>query len=175
MKTIILYGAPAVGKLTVAKELSKITGFELLHNHLINDLINVAADFGTTEFWKMAHKYRLDIIEQAMVNKRKGIILTFFYAKEADDLYLKKVIDKAKKHNGKIFFIHLLCEHKELFKRLKHPSRKFFKKLKDVKKLNEVIKKHEIFSDVPFKPNLSIDNTKISPKKVAKLIVEFIG
>ena len=175
MKTVILYGAPAVGKLTVAKELSKITGFEVLHNHLINDLVHIAADFATPEFWKIAHKYRLDIMEQAALSKRKGIILTFVYAKGVDDPYLKKVIHQARKHGGKIFFAHLICEHGELFKRLKHPSRKVFRKLKDTKKLKEIIKKQEVFSDVPFKPNLRIDNTKVSPKKVAKLIKDFIS
>ena len=39
MKTIFIYGAPAAGKLTVANELAKRTGFSVLHNHLINDLI----------------------------------------------------------------------------------------------------------------------------------------
>jgi shikimate kinase len=170
MKTIILYGAPAVGKLTVAKELSKITGFEVLHNHLINDLVLISADFGTPEFFKVAHKYRLEIMEQAALNKRKGMILTFVYAKKSDDSYLKKVIKQARKHNGKIFFVHLVCERKELFKRLKHPSRKSFRKIKDVKELSEFINKYEIFSDVPFKPNIKIDNTKISPKKTAKII-----
>jgi shikimate kinase len=175
MKTIVLYGAPATGKLTVAKELAKITGFELLHNHLINDLVHIAADFGTPEFWKIAHKYRLEIMEQAALSKRKGIILTFVYAKKTDDVYLKKIIKQAKKHSGEIFFVHLICEHKELFRRLKNPSRKSFRKLKDAKKLKEIIKKHEIFSDVPFKPNLRIDNTKISPQKVAKTIKNFIS
>jgi len=174
MKTIVLYGAPAVGKLTVAKELSKITGFEILHNHLINDLVGVAADFDAPEFWEMAHKYRLDIIKQAALSKREGIILTFVYAKEADEPYLKKVINQAKKYNGKIFFAHLVCDHKELFKRLKHPSRKIFKKLKDTKKMKEIVRKQEVFSDVPFKPNLRIDNTRISPAKTAKLIKNFI-
>ena len=34
MKHLFLYGAPAVGKLTVAKELADLTGYKLFHNHL---------------------------------------------------------------------------------------------------------------------------------------------
>ena len=33
MKTVYIYGAPGAGKLTVGKELSRLTGFSLLHNH----------------------------------------------------------------------------------------------------------------------------------------------
>ena len=40
MKLIVIYGPPAAGKLTVAKELSKLTGFKVLHNHITIDLID---------------------------------------------------------------------------------------------------------------------------------------
>ena len=170
MKTILFYGAPCVGKLTVAKELSKITGFKILHNHLINDLVSVACEFGTPEFWKIAHKYRLELLNNAALNNRSGIILTFVYAKKTDDPYLKKIIRQAKKHNGDIIFIHLVCDKNELLKRIKNPSRKLFSKIKTHKKLNSVIKIHNIFDDVPHQPNFVFDNTKLSPTKTAKLI-----
>ena len=170
MKTILLYGAPGVGKLTVAKELSKITGYKVLHNHLINDLVSTACDFGTPEFWKIAHKYRLELMDQSALNKKSGIILTFVYAKKSDDPMLKKIVIQAKKHNGEIIFVHLVCDKKELLKRLKDPSRKLYKKIKTHKKFNEVLNKHDVFGDVPHEPNIVIDNTKLSPSKTAKLI-----
>jgi adenylate kinase family enzyme len=39
MKLIILYGAPAAGKLTVAKELAKTTDFVVFDNHQIIDIV----------------------------------------------------------------------------------------------------------------------------------------
>lgn len=39
MKLVLLHGPPAVGKLTVAKELSKLTGIPLFHNHLTRDMV----------------------------------------------------------------------------------------------------------------------------------------
>lgn len=170
MKTVLIYGAPGVGKLTVAKKLSKITGFKILHNHLINDLVAVASEFGTPSFWKIAHKYRLELMDQAAINKRNGIILTFVYAKKTDDPYLKKIVQQARKHNGKIIFIHLVCDKSELLKRVKNPSRKLFRKIKTHKKLNGIIKKHNIFDDVPHQPNFVVNNTKLSPARTAKQI-----
>jgi len=170
MKTIMFYGAPGVGKLTVAKELSKITGFKVLHNHLINDLVEIACEFGTPEFSKIAHKYRLELMNQAAINNKSGIILTFVYAKKTDGSYLQKIIQQARKYDGEMIFIHLICDKNELLKRVKNPSRKLFKKIKTHKKLNEVMKKHNIFDDVPYQPNFVIDNTKLSPSKTAKLI-----
>lgn len=45
MKLIFIYGQPAVGKLTVAKELEKITGYKILHNHLFVDLVRSVFEF----------------------------------------------------------------------------------------------------------------------------------
>ncbi len=39
MTFVLLYGPPAVGKLTVANELAKLTDFKVFHNHLSIDLV----------------------------------------------------------------------------------------------------------------------------------------
>ena len=39
MKLIIIFGPPAVGKMTVGYELAKITGLRLFHNHMTIDLV----------------------------------------------------------------------------------------------------------------------------------------
>jgi shikimate kinase len=172
MKTIFIYGAPAAGKLTVANELAKITGFSVLHNHLINDLIQSVEEIGTPEFWTIAREYRLDLMERAAKAKRKGIILTWIYGKPNDDAALKKIVLQARKHNGKILFVHLVPDHEELFRRVKGPSRKAFRKVKTAKMLRVIMNRRDIFSDVPYTPNFVIDNTKVSPHKTAKLIQE---
>jgi hypothetical protein len=38
MNLLYLYGPPATGKLTVAKDVSALTGYHLFHNHLTLDL-----------------------------------------------------------------------------------------------------------------------------------------
>ncbi len=45
MRLIVLYGMPAMGKLTVAKELQKLCGYELFHNHLTVDLLLSTFEF----------------------------------------------------------------------------------------------------------------------------------
>jgi hypothetical protein len=39
MRLVFIYGIPATGKLTVAQELAKRTGYSLFHNHLVVDLL----------------------------------------------------------------------------------------------------------------------------------------
>lgn len=174
MKIVFIYGPPASGKLTVAKELSKMTGFKIFHNHLINDLVDVAYDLedDEKEFWKLVNKYKKEILDLACKNNR-NLILTFCFVKGMDDKYLKELINIIKKHNGKISFVHLVPEHKELFKRIVCESRKNYGKLKHSGKLKKVLKKHDFYTSVEYKPNLIIDNTKLSPKKVALKIKKY--
>ena len=50
MKLILLYGPPAVGKLTIAKELARLTGFKLFHAHLTSDVVEAIFPRGTPRF-----------------------------------------------------------------------------------------------------------------------------
>lgn len=47
MKVVLLYGPPAAGKLTVAEELEKLTGFKLFHNHLTVNPVHALSEFGS--------------------------------------------------------------------------------------------------------------------------------
>ncbi len=40
MRLVILFGPPAVGKMTVGYELEKLTGLRLFHNHMTVDPIS---------------------------------------------------------------------------------------------------------------------------------------
>ena len=178
MKLIFIYGPPATGKLTVAKELSKLTGYKIFHNHLTADLVSSIFPFGTKAYSDLVAKIRLDLIETATKNKVRGIIFTFVYGVEtsggtADDRFIKKVINKVEKRNGQVLFVKLTCEEKELRNRLKHPSRKAFKKLNKIKILQSIRKKYDLSAVVPFGKTQIIDNTKLSARKVALMIKRY--
>jgi tRNA uridine 5-carbamoylmethylation protein Kti12 len=53
VKLIFIYGPPAVGKLTVASELAKLTGFKLFDNHVSIDFVKSVFDYGTRRYWKL--------------------------------------------------------------------------------------------------------------------------
>ena len=45
MWLLFLHGPPASGKLTIARELKTLTGFQLFHNHLAVDLLESVFEF----------------------------------------------------------------------------------------------------------------------------------
>ena len=61
MKLIFIYGPPAVGKLSVATELAKLTAFRLFHNHVSIQFVKSIFDFGTKPFWILTDKFRREM------------------------------------------------------------------------------------------------------------------
>lgn len=169
MKLVFIYGPPASGKLTVAKELAKITGFRLFHNHLTFDLIESIFGFEHKRFWQYNRKLRYQILR--LVAKEKiNLILTYCFAKGEDENKIKKMMNIIKNVGGKVYFVQLCCEKETLRKRVKASSRKKYGKVKTVKRLDVILKKQRFFHPVPYKPNFFIDNTEISPKRAALMI-----
>jgi dephospho-CoA kinase len=173
MKFIVICGPPAVGKLTVAKELAKITGFKVFHNHLAFDLVHSLFEFDKGPFWKLITKVKMDVIEAAAKEKSvKGIIYTFCYEPN-DDKQIRKLERMLKKHHVKVYYVHLMTNKKTLHKRVKHASRKNFGKIKTIKNLKNAFKKWDLFQVPPFNPLLRIDNTTLSAKKTAEMIKQY--
>jgi len=173
MKFVMICGPPAVGKLTVSKELAKITGFKVFHNHFAFDLVNSLFDFDKGPFWKLITKVKMLVIEAAAKEKSaKGIIYTFCY-EPGDDKQIRKLERMLKKHNVKVYYVHLMTNKQTLYKRVKHASRKNFDKIKTIKTLKGAFKKWRLFNVPPFKPLLRIDNTNLSAKRTALMIKKF--
>jgi RNase adaptor protein for sRNA GlmZ degradation len=170
MEIVFIYGPPAVGKLTVARALSKITNFPVLHNHLIVDLLGVVFDWGSKPFRQLNDKIRMDLIEAASKQDLPGLIITFVYECPTDDKIIKQLIRLVQRHKGNIRFVQLKCDQKFLFRRVRHASRREFHKLHDAKALKRCLSKWNWTSAIESVENLTIDNTSRSAKRVAKEI-----
>lgn len=140
MNLIFLYGPPGVGKLTVAKELARVTDYRIFHNHLTVDLVESIFPFGSEMYTYYVRLYRLQLIEAAARAGVKGIIMTFFYVPPKDNLFIRKLESRVKKHVGRMFFVQPSCDVKELKKRLKHPDRRRYLKMNKIKTLDRVMK-----------------------------------
>ncbi|MGH2437239.1 MAG: AAA family ATPase [bacterium] len=170
MTLVFMYGPPAVGKLTVANALAKLTGYRVFHNHLTVDLVASIFDWGQGPFFRFVNRYRVELIEAAAKADINGVIFTFVYAKDADDRFVAAVVDAVERHGGRVCFVRLTCERNELWRRVRAPSRAHFRKVTRVKKLRELFGRYDISSDVSHRPNLVIDNTRVGPRKAAQMI-----
>lgn len=162
MKLIFIYGPPASGKFTIAREISQQTGFKLFHNHATVDLVAKFFEFGTKSFWDLLHAVRLDIFEATSADKIEGMIFTYVYEKGVDDKFVKKVIDVIEKNKGKIIFVHVSCDQKELLERVGDKSRFQFQKIKTRESLTEILNRNDFTSAISFVENIEVNTTNQS-------------
>jgi shikimate kinase len=174
MKLIIIYGPPAIGKFTVAKELAKLTSYKVFHNHIALDAVESVFTSDKKIFWSLVSEFRLRIIEEAAKENIPGVIFTSGYHGQPLDPTLKKIITKVKKHKGKVYFVHLIADRKELFKRVTSAERRRYLKTRTASDLKRRLANWDMTKDVPFKePNLTIDNTKLSARTVSRMIKKY--
>lgn len=171
MKFVFIYGPPAVGKLTVAKELAKITGFKVFHNHHTFDIAHEMLGFGDKMF-KLSSELRM-VVFRAIAKEHVSLIFTMCYAKKIDDKWVNKVFSIIEKNKGQVCPVLLVTDKKTLHKRVKCTSRKKFGKLKHIKHLDALLKKQDLMSEIPKRKSIKINNTKMPAKKTAKMIKKY--
>ncbi|MGF7182056.1 AAA family ATPase [Tunturiibacter psychrotolerans] len=140
MKLIFLYGLPATGKLTVARELAAMTGYRLFHNHLTVDLLLSVFEFGSPAFVALREEIWLSVFDQAASGQVPGLIFTFAPEPTVQPGFLKNVAATVEKRGGEVDFVELVCPRSELRRRLGNPSRVEHRKLTSVKILIKFIR-----------------------------------
>jgi hypothetical protein len=173
MILIFIHGAPAVGKLTVARELAAITGFPLFHNHLTVDLVGSLFAFGTPSFVSLREQIWLAAFEEA-ARSDLSLIFTFNPERTVNEEFIQKAIDVVEALGGRIVFVELTCSQNELEQRLEQPSRKEFGKLASLEQYRS-LKNDGAFEFPKLPSGISIDTTNQSAVDSARLINEYVA
>lgn len=121
MKLVILFGPPAVGKMTVGHELEKLTGLKLFHNHMTIDLVRTFFDYGTPSFEKLVSKIRKMTLEEVAQSKLPGAIFTYVWAfdEPSDAKFIQSCATIFKKNKGTVYYVELQAAKEERLKRNK--------------------------------------------------------
>ncbi len=167
MRLIFLYGLPAAGKLTVAKELAAITGFQLFHNHLVVDLVDSIFPFGTEPFVELREEIWLSVFRRAAQNGMAGLIFTFAPEATVRPSFVPETQKAVATVGGTVDFVELTCPEAELRRRFKDASRLQYKKLTSID-LFEKLKADGSFDAISMPtPRLSIDTSTRTPARAA--------
>ena len=170
MKLLFIYGSPAVGKLTVATQIAARTGFKLFHNHLSIDCVEPVFDYGTKPFGRLVNLIRVETIREA-ARENVDLIYTFCYAKGPDDAHVKSITKIVEENGGEVCFVLLKADREQLNKRVTEESRKRLGKAKTVEMMDYFHETYDLFSPVPERESLIIDNTNLSTDKAAEQII----
>jgi hypothetical protein len=173
MLLVFIHGAPAVGKLTVARELAALTGFRLFHNHLTVDMVSSLFAFGTPSFVNLREQIWLDAFAEAARNDL-SLIFTFNPERTVREKFIQDAIAAIETSGGRVVFVELTCSATELERRLEEPSRKEFGKLASLEQYRS-LKSAGAFQFPKLPSEISIDTTNQSPAVTAKVINEHLA
>lgn len=170
MKLFFIYGPPAVGKLTVANELAKITGFPVFHNHLTRDIVHELYPHTLQQNYGLVHDLRLTVFHY-LASRGTSAIFTYVYDGDSDWPAVKQMIQAVEPSGGQVCFIELTTSKATLMNRVTEESRKAHRKIHSAETLAEVMEANS-FSSIPLDSVLTIDNTKLSAHDTAVQIAK---
>lgn len=171
MDLIFLHGAPAVGKLTVARALEPLVPARLIDNHATIDLARIVFDFGAPGFWTLVAQLRLQVLQAAAASDLTYLVTTGCYIHPDDLPLLTNWEDTLHANGGRLRPVYLRCSQDVLFKRIEQPNRAERRKLTSREGLADLLSRND-YAPVPRADIPVFDTDLLSPEEVAEEIVQ---
>ncbi len=183
MTLVIIFGPPAVGKMTVGIELERLTGFRLFHNHMSVDPISRLFPFGSAAYGRLVAEFRQRVFEEFAATNERGLIFTFVWALDDPDdtAFVDDAIKAFARHDAETIFVELQAEQKERLRRSDTPLRLAEKRpQRDVEGsrafLLDADRRYQLNTVGTFvyaDRHLKVDNTALEPAVVAERVCEY--
>jgi hypothetical protein len=174
MKLLFLHGAPAVGKLTVAKALLRIVPGRLMDNHAAIDLALTIFEFGAPGFWELVHDVRYSALDAAAAHGVPLLVTTFCYAEPDDREQFGQIEEIVQRHGGELLPVFLHCSREEALRRVGNPDRVERRKIISGEHLIRELDRYDLTA-VPRPDCLKLDTGVNLAEMTAKNIVRHFG
>jgi chloramphenicol 3-O-phosphotransferase len=174
MKLLFLHGAPAAGKLTVAKALLGMVPGRLFDNHASIDLARTIFDFGAPGFWELVHSVRYSALDAAAGHGVPLVVMTFCYAEPEDRVQFQKFELILQQRGGELLPVFLHCSREEAARRVGNPDRVERRKLTSAETLMQDFDRYD-FAPVPRADCLKLDTGARPAEATAREIIRHFG
>jgi chloramphenicol 3-O-phosphotransferase len=174
MKLLLLHGAPAAGKLTVAKALLGMVPGRLFDNHVAIDLALTIFDFDAPGFWELVHDVRCAGLEAAAEQGVSLVVTTFCYVAPDDRPLYEDFEAIMQRHGGELLPVFLHCSCEESARRVGNPDRVERRKLTSAEILMRDFDTYD-FAPVPRADCLKLDTEARPAEATAREIIAHFG
>ena len=190
MRLVVIFGPPAVGKMTVGREVAARSGFRLVHNHAVLEPLLELFDYGTPPFMRLLREFRLRMVEEAA---EAGVDLVLTHAwglqLESDARFISELLGIYRKAGAEVFLVELYADLATRLGRngtelrlLHKPSKRDVEwsdgnvRELEVHVMNTSPGQRTVGHDVlDAHPHLRIDNTALEPGEVAERILAWVN
>ncbi|MFQ5616169.1 MAG: AAA family ATPase [Anaerolineales bacterium] len=185
MRFVIIFGPPAVGKMTVGYALQKLTGLRVFHNHMTIDLVLPFFEFGCRPFHRLVSEFRRRIFEEVAGSDLPGLIFTYVWVLDhpSDKMFIDEYCDIFREQGGQVYFVELEADLSERLRRnvtdfrlAKKPSKQDTQRSEANLLALEERYKMNSNGDFLYQENyVKINNTHLSPAETARKIAQVFG
>lgn len=170
MQLVFIYGLPACGKLTIATEVARQSGYGLFHNHLIVDALLAVFPYGSPEFVALREQFWIETIDAAARSGR-SLVFTFCPEPSVGAGFAERVQKVVQEAGGSVCFVRLEVAEAEQERRLVAATRTG-RKLRRVAVLRAVRAEFEEAMRAMPAPHLSIDTTVTPVEESARQVLQ---
>ena len=170
MKLLFIHGAPAAGKLTVAKVIGELLSCRLFDNHAAMDVALTVFDFGEPGFWDLVHDVRLMVLDSAARHNVPLVVMTYCYSDPEDLQAFEQFESIVLRNGGELLPVFLHCSLDEAIVRVANPDRAERGKVSSEKGLREFIANYTLTA-VPRDNCLQLDTESRPPMQTAEAII----
>jgi len=174
VKLILLFGRPAVGKLTVARALAARTGARLFHNHLTVNLALSLYDFGTPGFVALREQIWTAVFRRAMADRLALLIFTFNPEDTVPQRFIDGLFAEIAAGGGEVIPVELVASEAAIERRLGAPSRRRDGKTLDARTYRELRDRGAFGSPSVGPARLRLDTEAMGPEEAAERIAALL-
>lgn len=174
MRLVYIHGAPAVGKLTVAKEVTRLVPAKLFDNHASIDLARTVFEHGAPGFWSLVESVRILVLEAAAKENVPIVLMTSCYSDPHDRPTFEKYEQILKQHTAEMCPVFLHCPNAEMKRRVANPDRKARGKITSAPGLERFLGQYN-HVPVPHSQCLEVATEEVPATETAIRIVKHFG
>ena len=180
---LVICGPLAVGKMTVAQEVCRLTGFKLFHNHMTIDSVTPIFEWGSPPAVKLISEFRFRIMEEAAAAGIPGLVHTFVWGYQdggGDTAFISTLKARVEELGGRVCFVELQAPLALRKERAFSENRKKHKpgNVERAYLLEQMEANHVLDSQGKFpfpEAYLRIDNESVEAASAARRICEEFG
>lgn len=182
---VLIFGPPAVGKMTVAYALAQRTGLRVFHNHMTIDLVLPFFGFGSPPFGRLVGSFRAQLFAEIARSDLPGLIFTYVWALDdpGDHALVQGWADTFRDQGWRCSFVELAASFEERLHRNRTEFRLAHKPSKrdlavSERNLRDLEGRYKLNSadDFPLSERyLKLETTALSADAAADAIVDRLG
>ncbi len=185
MHFLVIFGPPAVGKMSVGDEITKLTGIPVFHNHLSIEPVLRFFPFGSDSFMRLVDSFRRNLMTEVAKSDLPGVIFTFAwsFSHDEDAMFMSEVCKIFEAVDASISFVELradldarLLRNKTERRLSEKPSKRNVNESERLLLENEDKYQMNSNGSIPLDyRHIVIDNTQRSAEDVANEVVNLLS